>query len=307
MNNLNQTVHDSDPVKRRMDRFISIQSSDRPRRLPYDTDFEIPIDIIGEPQGYLVSVMSITLRNGVYPINDLNQAFYVNESGTDVQRLIPENNYNGIQFATAITAALNGTDGLNPAILAGTYTVTFDLQSERLSWASTVPFTLVAIPTGTEYYDVYDEMGLNRLDLPEATSSFTSGGPVSLNGTDKVFVTSTLGGNYITSKDARRILAEVPIDAAFNGIVHYNPPILFETWVSSTHIQDIAIQLWDSKMRLWKLPSNCHWSMTLRIRQTPPTHRIGNMDERVDGYRPRYNMAREENFKRSRVNKSFMY
>lgn len=262
------------------DIFLSIQSSDKPFRESYDTEFLLPIDVDGEPRGFIIDVMSVTMPNGVYPINEYNNTVYIEEFATLIVTTvqIPSNNYNGIQFAAELQTQLNA------AGLVDTYTVVFDTQSERLTVSSTGTFRFVALLVDGEYYDMYDEMGFDRVMFGSYVASQTGEGGVSLGGTDKIFIATNIGSFYRTSKDRERIFAEVPMDVGYGGIVHYYPPKNFDVYVSTNHIQDFAVQLRDSKHRLWKLPRTMHWSMTLRIRRLFPEVRIGDLSKYIDSY-----------------------
>lgn len=297
MHNISHAVHPDDPIKRRLVRYVSLNSFDRLHRTPYDTDFRVPFDVTGEPQGFLIDVMSVTLPNGVFPINSLNNRIYVREVGDVYEVSVPPNNYNGSGFASQIQDALNSNGNL-----AGVWTVTYDSQKEYLTVSSTVSYSFEQILIGDERFDMYDEMGYDKDALPLNVTSSTSIGPVNLGGTNLVYVKSSLGGTYLTGNNIRGILAEVPMDVPYGSVTHYYPPKSFQTWVSSTHIQDFGVQLLDSKGRLWPMPNNLHWTLTLRIEQLPPTHRIGNITSIVDGYRSFISEEMEESFKRRRMN-----
>ena len=198
---------------------------------------------------------------GVFPIHDQNKNISISELlGVTQTVVLVETNYTGLEFATEIQTQLNAAVGL-----AGVYTVVFDNRTERLTIVSTVSFELRKVESvAGDFLDPYDEMGFDRENLQSGTVQVGIG-PVDLSGTAMIRIASSWSGQSVTTRHQRNILTEVPLRVPFGFIAYHEPAKPAEIYISTTHINHIAIQLWDAKGRLWKLPNNLGWNMTLKV------------------------------------------
>lgn len=153
-----------------------------------------------------------------YSWNNITQGYELKVTEEDTHDLIiPPGNYNATGLATTVQDALNSIGG-------HTYTVTFSRQ--RYTISADGDFSLEFSP-GLAF----------RMGFDESTGtgdSFTSPHLAQLISDTELFICSTLingiDNGAIWLKDGQpsndRILAVVPINTCFGGIIHYTAPDL---------------------------------------------------------------------------------
>lgn len=271
------------PIRRRPLKYVLLNSNDKQGRESYDTYFQLPISSVGHPEGFIVNVISVTMPNGVTPIHEFNSRLYFSlAGGPTLGAIVPSQSYTGVTFASAIETALNAAGG-------ATFTVDYDDTTLHLILTCSTSFQFISPIVDTQgvnnVLDMLDEIGFNRHDLPIAFNQ-ESTGPINLLGTSKVIISSSLGSQFYTSRGQRRILASVPMNSGFGSVIHWEAHVPAPIWVASSHIQDIAVQLWDDRGRLWKLPHNLHWQMVLSLERLPPVKVPRSLPHLEDGYTP---------------------
>lgn len=221
----------------------------------YDTFWVINLPRLNYIRSYAITLESVEFPNTVYPINSTNNKIYFSEDGGGtLTATLDANHYTGAQIATEIKTQLEAAGG-------GTYTVTFDSQTQKLTIAVGGAVTTVGFVVGEN--NCYDELGFAP---PSAVSaSITSNFPVNLSGSQYVDIISNLSTlNYSTTHTAR-VLARIPLYQPFGNMIYHVPPNPTKMIVSDTQITEFFMQLRDDKGSFWQIPRNSHVSLAFKI------------------------------------------
>ena len=198
---------------------------------------------------------SISLVNGVYPINDSNNLLNFVENGTTSNSINIDNGfYTGSSLATKLSSQLSGA-----TLESITYTVTYSSLKSALtiSCDSTNLFRVVSTST------CLDVLGFEATGAVDAgTTQGTL--PVRLDGSQYIDVTTNLySANNISSND-KRITHRIPLTGAFGEYIHYDvEDSQFVTFNGRT--ESVDIRLTDDRGNLFRLPSNCHIQYVLEL------------------------------------------
>jgi hypothetical protein len=207
---------------------------------------------------FTVAVVRMTLPNLVYPISAgrLNNKVYVKENGgATLTGTIPDNNYNGTQFATALQTMLNAA----PFTLV--YTVTFNTQSLKLTIS--VAAGTIQLITGTN--NAYYEMGFYTLPTANA-ASLTGDYTVELQGTNYVEVIANfVSSASIASSLSAGVAAVIPMDSGFGSVVFYDPQTPNHYLTAEGYLSNVVVSFKDDKQNQWIPPPNVLFNMVLQI------------------------------------------
>lgn len=205
---------------------------------------------------YTISLKNIEFPNTVYPINRFNNIITFNEGGGDLTVTLPPNSYTGTQIAASLATLMSAA--------GGTYTVTYDAQSKKLTFTETAGPTAFYF-VGSIANSGLSELGITTVGSASAATSQVSDVPINVSGTQYVDLVTNLSSlNYSTSTNAH-LLARIPVNVAFGEVVFYEPPVDLYLLMSSPDFISFSLVLRDDKNNSWELPSNSYLSMVMRL------------------------------------------
>ncbi|MHA2276322.1 MAG: hypothetical protein ACXAC2_11165 [Candidatus Kariarchaeaceae archaeon] len=228
---------------------------------PYNNKFTINFPTLNTVGYYAVTLQTVEFPNTVYPINDLYNTIYISEDdgATSHAVVLPSRNYSGSSIAATLETLINVNVGLIPE-LSGVYTVTYDINTKKLTFTCDVNFQF---NMGTNH--VYDEIGIDTFDVDATT--IISDYPVNISGTQYVDLISNLSTNNHKVGNSQHPLARIPVQQEFGTIVFYQPRYSDPQFVSAPMLDEIFIELRDMKGNFFMLPNNSHVSLTISVQQ----------------------------------------
>ena len=226
--------------------FSTIASDNSNKSTPnYYLDSPIQIS-----EGY--AVKSFQGVNTVYNIDSRNNRLSFNESNSSVQVRtfsIPEGNYTITTFMAAIKSGMD---------TAGTvvYTVTNDTLINKITITS-ASTTFKILPIANDcYYEGGFSVSTDFAISQTASSTFD------LSGLKAINIVSTAFGNkdsIVVNKNLN-VIASIPIEVGYLGVINYNPSIVFiDSQITS--ISAFEFLLYDSRFRPLTLSND--WSITI--------------------------------------------
>lgn len=226
----------------------------------YNTSWNIYNQRLQLMDNFMITLRNIEFPNTVYPINEYNNVISITEDQiTEGTLTITPGVYTGSTYASTIETALNALRD-NDVNINDTYTVSYDTVLKVLTISSTGTFSFVVTTNSA-----YESMGLDESTFTALQNSWTSVFPINISGTQYVDVVSNLASLSYSAASTSHVLARVPIDVAFGGIVFYQSQFHEKLDLTSHHIDIINLTLLDDHGNLFKLPRNSHVSLVLSI------------------------------------------
>lgn len=221
---------------------------------PSDVIYTLNFNTGANMENYGISLESVHLPNAVYPINSNNNKLYLSEnSGATLTITIPPNNYDGDEIASELQTQLNAVGTL-------TYSVSYDVQSKKLTASVNLPDTFGFVEGSN---DIYRELGFGTLN--GQVSSYVADYPLNLSGTQYVDLQADISSHNYSSNGKSNILERIPIDSSFGSIVYYQNSTSDYVALSEDSINTLEIRLLDDRGLLWELPRNAQVSMVLKL------------------------------------------
>lgn len=203
-------------------------------------------------ENFLLHIDEVQLPNAVYVVNSNYDSFSITDTGGTDTITLTHQNYTGAQLATELQTQLNASGTLN-----GTFTVTYDSQTLKITIASTVAYV---INSG----NVLDIVGYTVLPTTSGTST-TGDSPVRLDGTAYVDLITSLGKSSYSSRNITNTFFRICLNADVGSMVYYTPKTQHGIKLNSPDLTSFSIRLIDDKGNLYDLPPNCDISLTLRL------------------------------------------
>ncbi len=203
--------------------------------------------------GYFVNQM--TAVNSVYVIDSRNNQIAFIESPVEEEEpvtrvaVVPPGNYILNTFLTALGLAMTtaGTD---------TYTVTNDSLVNRLTITSGIEFIIVNVLNNC-YYESGFVATTVFANTAVGTSSFDLSGLKTIQ-----LVSFNFNGSSVVVNQNYTVLASIPVQAPYQGIISYNPNCVFVTCQTET-LANIQFYLLDERFRPITLDKS--WSCQLLL------------------------------------------
>ena len=204
---------------------------------------------IENAQGY--SVQSFYGINNFYNIDFRNNLFCFNESdsvGTVRSFILPDGNYTISTFMTALKTGLD----LSGSVV---YTVSNNTLTNIITITASKSFKILPIPNNCYYeggFDVSTSFSISQT----ASSTFDLSGVKILN----IVCASFNTGNSTFVNKPLNVIASIPIETPYLGVVNYQPNIAF----IDTEIHNVSafeFQIYDERLR--KLNINNDYQLTL--------------------------------------------
>lgn len=200
---------------------------------------------------------SITLLNGVLPLNSSNNTLvYVENSTTTVTTSITPGFYTGSslasQLATQLTAA-STTESI-------TYTVTYDSSTAKITIACDSSNTFEALSTST----ILDLIGFKAVGSAAVTT--VGDYPIRLDGTQYLDFQTNIYNSINVSTNNRSISERIPMTVGFGEYLYYTDNDSSFTKFNG-RLESIDCRLIDDRGNSFELPANCHVQYVFELSQ----------------------------------------
>ena len=241
-----------------MSSLLLFNTRDSETDTPYDTFWPIHVSRLNNLTRFKITLQNIEFPNVVYPINRFNNNLYFSEddAGSFTATLTP-NGYTGTQLAAELKTQLEAAG-------AGTYTVTYDTQSKKMTIA--VAGAVAAFQFLTGVNNAYGELGYELTSASDAdAASYTSDYPINISGSAYVDVVTNFSTHNHSVSTTSNVFARVPLADSFGSVVLYEPHTDDSLFVNATEIGFFNMHLRDDKGNVWELPKNAHVSLALKI------------------------------------------
>ena len=199
--------------------FLFINSQDKIGGSNYDFTISLQSLTASNLLNVNVGLHTIQFANTVYPLNSVrgNNTIYWqedNDTGITYSAVLPETNYTGTTFASALKLVLDAGTGNGYA-----YTVSYDTSSKKItiSEATNGPFRVV---DGTN--SLHRELGWDVDTVMDFKSaSYEIGSPIDISGSKYVDVITNLGTRNINSTTTANTLFRIPLTVGFGSVELY--------------------------------------------------------------------------------------
>jgi len=196
-----------------------------------------------------MTIDSLTFNNTRYPINRFNNRLVFEEDGaaSTVTLIIPENLYTATQLASYLS-----TNMTSESLEGNTYTVTYDLQSKKL--------TFVSAPNDfriTEASTCLSEIGLGPRAMA-ADTSLVMPYPVNLNGSQYIDLLSNISNSQFSSDARSNRLLRFPLNAGFGEVVSFRSLVTNDRIMinNRSDLSNIEFRLIDDRGNAYELAEN---------------------------------------------------
>ena len=242
-------------------KLLKISSHDRDTSSASTSDFVVILNNLTGVQGIKsVVVKHISIPNVFYNINAYNNTFTYNTGGAPIEVSIAEGQYTSTTFITAFETALAAV-GMS---------VTLNAITSKFSFTTTTAITFQDDLTNS----MAGVLGILRgQGAVSPTTSYTSGGVISLQGVQNVFLECTeLAHSNLLHSDERvtNSLCVIPINAPYGFTEHYVSSHTeiddFDSHskIQGMNIQKLTITLKDYKNNVLDLHGQ-HVMLTLKV------------------------------------------
>lgn len=216
---------------------------------PSRVAFEVNMNGLFMQNIQLQKVSFINGRSAFYP--DSNTITF-DVASTEYSVEIPQGDYSGSEIASYLTTEMT-------SVGPGTYLVTFDSTSLKLTFAVTSGTNISFVSTA---YDAYYQLGITTLD-GAAAASIVGDLFVRLDGPEYVYLTSDFhsGSTMFTSSGKAGIIAKIPLYVGYGGYNVYEPqnPISLQIPLDNqSGVREMNLILFDPNGVQYTLPSNCN-------------------------------------------------
>lgn len=220
----------------------------------YDATFNLKLPENLDNTSCYVSVESVSFPNSVYAVNSNYNTLELTDAGGSDTITLTQQNYSGVQLATELQTQLNAS-----GTLSGTFTVSYDTQTFKLTISSTAAFT---IDGGTALHII----GVSSVPTTSSTS-YTSDSVVRLDGTMYIDLVSSLASrSYSTTDERSNVLFRIPVDSAVGNVITYrNTSEENRIKVNTTSLKTAQFRLFDDRGNVFLLDNNSHVSYTIRF------------------------------------------
>lgn len=201
---------------------------------------------------YDIGVLSITMPNLVYPINQYNDNIAVLIGATTYTATVVNGDYDSTTFATAVQTALT-------AAHANSWNVTFNSITDKLTITGTSAFSFVATAT-----DMYNEMGIYTIPSTSATS-YTSEYPISIQGADWVQIVTNFATRSVSSNLNQGVVMHLKFSVPYGSVQIWDSAIDTQIATTEGYINTVQISFLDPKGNPWIPPPTIYWSITFRV------------------------------------------
>lgn len=236
-----------------MSTILRIDSRDRESASASNTNFVVNHVPIHTAQARIKMVIIPNMFNNIRtsPTSDANSIFSYEVGGVPASFIIPSGFYNITQLIDYIESQFD----------TGSLTLTFSETTGLITFTNnTLPdFKIINKADGNQIADV---LGIVTTQTVAATASITFTNKPNLFSYQMLYIASrrlSNGYNLISADRRLPIVATIPLNEAYGGIVHYEVqqqhPIVFQ---SDTNLEDIDIQLVNHAGEVVELPSNHH-------------------------------------------------
>lgn len=159
---------------------------------------------------------------------------------------IAEGNYDAYEVATAISSVASG------------FSITYDEKTNKFTFTRTdYDFTILGTST------ILQEIGLSG-EKTSSGKSLTSNVVVDLATVKTVYVDTNFPTNNQTTDPRTTILAAMPVNSSYNGVIQYINWNNFKNSVQVSKIDTVLIRLLDQDFRELDL-NGAHFAITLQI------------------------------------------
>jgi len=224
---------------------------------PHDSEWFTAMRF-NEKSSVKLALEQCSFISAVYPVNRFYNTLVVEENGaasTTTFTLTP-NNYTGVQLASHLQTIMNA--GTQEATV---YTVTYDTQSKKLTFAGTNDFRILA--AGSTCLHI---IGLDEADgMTSAETTYIAPHVIRLDGTPYVDVVSSLSTRNISSNTYTNVVARVYITASFGYVNSYDSSRESLLDFYNNEISSLSLRLVDSRGNPYELPSTCETAYTLKL------------------------------------------
>lgn len=204
-------------------------------------------------QGYWeLTLDHIQFVNNVYPINRFNNiiSFVVNNVQHTIT--IPPNNYNGTNLSTLLTSYFNTTS-------TGTWLITFDTQSQLITFTNTNLFLFVYIAN-----NIYKNLGIYTDGIYYTT--YISPNPINLIGTLTLDVLSNIQTGSYLSTNTTNFITTIENLGGFGQAVFYHNYLSKSIVIRQYDFSLFEIYLRDQDGNPYELPSNIIFKITFYVK-----------------------------------------
>jgi len=224
---------------------------------PHNSEFFLGMRF-NEKSSVKLALEQCSFVSAVYPINRFYNTLVVEENGaasTTTFTLTP-NTYNGVEVAAHLQTIMNaGTQE------STTYTVSYDMQSKKLTFTGTNDFRVLAEGSTCLHILGFDEADGMRT----AETTYTAPHVVRLDGTPYVDVISSLSTRNVSSNSYTNVVARVYITASFGYVNSYDSSREALLDFFNNELSSLSLRLIDARGNPYELPSTCEVAYTLKL------------------------------------------
>jgi len=224
---------------------------------PHNSEFFMGLRY-NEKSSVKLALEQCSFVSAVYPINRFYDTLVVEENGaaSTTTFTLTHNQYNGTQLAAHLQTVLNA--GTQESTV---YTVTYDTQSKKLTFAGTNDFRILA--AGSTCLHI---LGLDEYEgMTTAETTYVSPHVVRLDGTAYVDVISSLSTRNISSNSYTNIVARVYITASFGYVNSYDSSREALLDFYNTELSSLSLRLVDDRCNPYELPSSVDVAFTIKL------------------------------------------
>lgn len=225
----------------------------------YAASWDLSLPRLQLLKGYRISFKHAQIPNSVYPINQYNNCFYFTYDGTPLKVVVPENNYDGFELATALQVVIDIAGKLLQP--ANDWTVTYDEQAAKMTISVTGAQTFV-VNDGDN--SLSDALGFDTDN--QSSNTFQVGAyPIRISGTSYVDMVCNLSTHNHSTSSTSNILMRIPLTQPFGEECFYESSTDDYLYITNDQLNEVTIQLRDDCSKLWLLPPNHHFSFALKV------------------------------------------
>lgn len=208
--------------------------------------------------GYKLGVEQVEIPNAVYPVNEYyNKVSVLEGGGATLTVTMTSSNYTGTTIATHLAAILTTASAATGG--TKTYTGTYDSYTKKITIASTGTFAYKSVAN-----DAYELLGISTLTASVA-ASVVADNPVNLSGSAYVDIITNFSSNNWTSGYTSNVLERIPLTGSFGDVIQVQYPAKMPLQITGAGFTEFRCMLRDDRGNPWKLPSNMHISLVLRV------------------------------------------